>query len=148
MLKTYQIAMEDPIVVYDSTYQTLLHYPGLAFYEEIWKTESDDLTDDLYKEDFLKLIQTGFRIPFDKVLIDHRAFHFVISPELQIWHNTHIFAVSIQYIKGKTKVANLVTEDFCAQLSIEQTFDEVDNNTPFEARYFSDREEALGWLFR
>jgi hypothetical protein len=95
--------MEDPLVVYDSTYQTLLHYPSLAFYEEIWKAERDDLTDDLDKEDFLKLIQTGFRIPFDKVLIGHRTFHFVISLELQIWHNTHTFAVSIQYIKGKQK---------------------------------------------
>ncbi|TAH21208.1 MAG: hypothetical protein EAZ08_04205 [Cytophagales bacterium] len=135
-------------IIYDSQYQTLLYHTESGIFEEIWKEGSRELTDELYQEDFLKLIKVGFRIPFNKVLIDHREFHFTISPELQTWHLENIFSVSIQYVTGKTKVANLVTPDFYAQLSIEQTFEEVKTDKFIDFLYFDDRIAAVRWLLK
>lgn len=135
------------IIIYDSSFQTLLYHEDIALYEEIWKEESKNLTNDLYKEDFLHLIKVGFLIPFDKVLIDHRQFYFTISPELQTWHLENIFSVTAQNIKGKVKVANIVTEDIYVQLSIEQTFDEFPDDSILQALYFSSKKAALDWLY-
>jgi hypothetical protein len=138
--------MENIMIIYDSAYQKLLYHKEIEAFEEIWKAESENLTDELYKEDFLALIEVGFRIPFNKVLIDHREFRFVITPELQIWHVENIFSISAQYVKGKTKVANLVSSDFFSQLSIEQTFDESTDTELFVSKYFQSREDAVKWL--
>lgn len=136
-------------IIYDSAYQTLLYHKDSEFFEEIWKEASVELTDELYKEDFLKLIEVGFHIPFNKVLIDHRHFYFTISPQLQAWHLENIFSISIQYISGKTRVANLVAPNFYAQLSIEQTFEELKlEEGIFESLYFDDRTAAVRWLLK
>lgn len=107
-----------------------------------WKEDSINLEDAEFmaiNEKYLELIQAHKLTAF---FIDTRKFLYTISPEIQDWVGENILSKLPEL--GVKRLAFLMSEEFIAQLSIEQTMDNLGENC--QMRYFDNKEEALTWL--
>lgn len=116
----------------------------------IWFESSEQMQDEDYKQTMsLYLERYNEKVPenleFLPALIDTRKFLFGIIPELQEWTNTEIYPY-FKINSSKSKVAFLASEDFIAQLSLEQTTDEEYSQEAMNIRHFAHEKEALKWL--
>ena len=110
--------------VYRSIYQTFILFTNESLLVEIWNPISDDMTDELYKQEYLKVRETlqPFIGQYDKLLIDAREFQYPVSPELQQWHNTNIL-----YALGNEQtiqIAIIKSNSPLVQYALEQTLEE------------------------
>lgn len=131
--------------IYESKYQRVLYNPELSIFEEIWLPESEYMNDDIYKQEFRDILKAAqpYRGKTDKIFIDAVNAMYVVSPELQEWHNQNVFAKLIEM--GVTRFAVLLSKDLFTQVSYEQTFEEAED-AGFLIEYFDDREQARRWL--
>lgn len=131
-------------LVYQSKHQTVAIDEEKGIFFHIWNKSSEQITEEQYKEEIIALGLAAGRhqIP-PKGLINLTNFLFVISPEMQEWHNKNIF----QPEGGYTHMAIVATPDFITSLSVEQTFEDgAEVDLDFETRFFSQEAEALDWL--
>ncbi len=77
------------------------------------------------------------------VLGDMIEFGFVITPDIQEWINENLFTVYQEI--GFKKIAILLSKEFIASLSIEQTMDE-DSSKSFKTAFFDNAKTAQAWL--
>jgi hypothetical protein len=82
-------------------------------------------------------------MPVKCFFLDTVNFFFPIEPTLQIWVAETILPKIAE--AGCKKIAFLTSEDFVAQLSVEQTMEERDDLS-FQVRYFLSESEAFSWL--
>lgn len=78
-----------------------------------------------------------------KQLIDYSDFSQAISPEMQKWINENLIYPAIK--AGLVKNAIIISKDKLAQISVEQTMDELHGLKVFN-KYFDNAEEAINWL--
>ncbi len=109
----------------------------------IWKEKSEEMDEERFKEINLLYLEYIEKYDVKGFMIDTGKFLFVISPELQTWVVENI--ISNLSIKGLRKLAMLTSEEFIAQLSIEQTMEEAPE-LHFSLAYFSEEEEANKWI--
>lgn len=137
--------------VYRSIYQTFILFTKESLLVEIWNASSDDMTDELYKQEYLKVreILQPFTDQYDKLLIDARKFQYPVSPELQQWHNTNILYT---LGNGQTiQIAIIKSNSPLTQYALEQTLEEnkLANNNLEESEYiklFEFGSDATQWL--
>ena len=70
-------------------------------------------------------------------------FRFPITPEIQAWVDENLFSVYREI--GFEQIAILLSEEFIASLSIEQTMDSAGDNG-FQTAFFDNEEAAKRWL--
>jgi hypothetical protein len=107
-----------------------------------WKEGSVNLLDVEFmeiNEKYLELIEAHKLKSF---FIDTRKFYYTIDPEMQAWVGENILSKLPGL--GIKRLAFLMSEEFIAQLSIEQTMDNLGESC--QMRYFDDREEAIEWV--
>jgi len=107
-----------------------------------WKEDSASLKDVDFmaiNEQYLELIKEHNLTAF---FIDTRKFYYTISLEIQGWVGENILSKLPEL--GVKRLAFLMSEEFIAQLSIEQTMENLGENC--QMRYFDDKEEALIWV--
>ncbi len=78
-----------------------------------------------------------------KELVDTKEFLYAIAPEQQDWVNENVFTIYIE--EGLSKAAFVSSEDFIAQLSLEQAMDETKGKYLIK-QYFSSEKAARKWL--
>ncbi|HAI75349.1 MAG TPA: hypothetical protein DCM08_03805 [Microscillaceae bacterium] len=114
----------------------------------VWKDQTATMSNDQYKELFEQIAGLLELHKPDHWLGDIRKFGFFVIPELQEWIATAIMPRFIQ--AGLKKMAMLASENFIAQLSIEQTTDEMEKNSqeasPLQVRYFDNDQAAQDWF--
>ncbi|HAS41685.1 MAG TPA: hypothetical protein DCS93_14480 [Microscillaceae bacterium] len=133
--------------VYRSPYQTFILFASEALLVEVWNETSDDLTDEIYKQEYLKVVEALFPIAdqYDQLLIDARNFQYPVSPTLQQWHSEHILSKFNQ--KTETRIAIVKSESPLAQYALEQTLEENDLTEEKEKiKLFDQMNEASQWL--
>ncbi len=109
----------------------------------VFNAQTEFMTADGYIDElktFIQLIEEHKPI---KVLGDMIDFKFMITPDIQAWVAEHLFTVYEEI--GFQKIAILLSEEFIAGLSIEQTMDEGNQNS-FQTSYFDNAEDAMKWL--
>ncbi|EAY29609.1 hypothetical protein [Microscilla marina] len=132
--------------IYRSTYQTFVLFAKEALLIEIWNSASEDLNDEIYKKEFLLTneVLAPYFDKIDKVLIDARNFEYPISPNLQDWHNQHVFA---RIKSGSIAKSALVTsKHILVQVSMEQTFDALETAPHQTIKVFDQVAQASQWL--
>jgi hypothetical protein len=110
-----------------------------------WTSESLKISEDFFKNINRKYIEIAEKKPVKSFYIDTKDFQYTIRPEIQEWVASEVLPRLIGL--GLRKVAFLQSEDFVAQLSVEQTMSECDD-LPFQVIYFSNEGDALAWLNR
>ncbi|EAY30559.1 hypothetical protein [Microscilla marina] len=102
-----------------------------------WKPNTLHLTIDQYKEEILAVRQVFINhYPFACNLSLNQDFHFVIDPATQEWMAQQLN----DYLPPKSAV--VVAAEFVAQLSIEQTVQDMET----AVKYFDNEPEAREWL--
>lgn len=132
--------------VYRSAYQTFIFFAKEALLVEIWNNSSDDMTDEIYKQEFLSVneVLLPYANRVDKVLIDARLFQYPMSPDLQVWHNENVF--ERMKVGNVTKNALVISNSTLAQISMEQTFAESAQKSNKELKLFNEIGKASKWL--
>lgn len=140
-----QINFCSMITIYQSPYQKILFNPEYQIFEQIWLPESEFMNDDIYKKEFRDILNAteAYKGKSNKIFIDSLNALYVVSPELQEWHNEHVFSRLIEM--GIKRFAVLLSRDLFTQVSYEQTFEEAEN-AGFQIEYFDDRAKAYAWL--
>lgn len=131
----------------DNIFFTARYNSEFHLVEHVWHKESERMSEEEYKQNFLAMIDN---LPENctpkRYLLDHRDFLFSIVPELQEWHDKNVFAKAqtVDADFKTSKIAIVTTDDFVAQLSIEQAMKEgeLTENT----RYFDNEVAAHEWL--
>jgi len=107
-----------------------------------WLPMSKDISEEYFKDTNWLYVQLCEHHELSSFLLDTTSFGFTISPTVQIWVAENILPKLSK--GGMKKVAFLVSTDFIAQLSIEQTMEE--KVLDFLVSYFDQQSEALAWL--
>lgn len=106
--------------------------------------ESSEMTTEEYISELEALIEMVKKYKPQKMFGDMSKFQYSITPTTQKWIVENLFPVyqSVDF----EKMAIILSEEFYAQLSIQQTMEE-DNTESFETQYFNSEETAREWLF-
>jgi len=137
------------ILIYESQFQKDFFEKEKKRIYVFEQPATEYFTESTFKNEMLTVTDMTaefFRKNSDKpqqMFIDMREFRFVVSPELQEWHAKTNFTKYLEM--GISQVAILVSQDFFAKISVEQSFEEniVANSI---IQYFEDENEALAWL--
>lgn len=116
--------------------------------EMVFFPESVDMEEDDYKEIVIKAnesVATFLENKVDKYLYNYVDFNYILSPEIQEWYAKNS---KIVYMNN-SKIASVMSEDFVANLSIEQIIQEYDDKKglKFTRKYSDNLQEAKKWLF-
>lgn len=130
--------------IYDSNYQSYKLNQEQNYLIAHWTLESERMRDQDFKDEMEVEIEFVKKFNIKYYLIDTLNFRFIINPELQSWTDEYV-NVKLDEL-GLKKLAYVVSEDYIAQLSIQQTMNEsVKNN--YKTQFFTSMQEAENWLF-
>lgn len=129
--------------LYDSEYQEIHLDQKNGILKNSWKQLSDQMEDEDYKKELLNLKIFVEKYRPEKQLINTKEFGYTIGPQMQQWTDDHINEPHLKF--GVQKAAFIMSEEIFAQVSVEQTMEEL-QGLNFEIRYFKDENEAISWL--
>ncbi|WP_448519654.1 hypothetical protein [Rhodoflexus sp.] len=104
---------------------------------------TEDVTDELYKAEFIRYKNFVLEKRPDKIFADGVNSIRTISPELQQWTN-ELLSEPYREVNLK-KMAVLLSKDFYTALSVQQTIEE-DINAGYKTLFFEDEAKAFEWL--
>ena len=109
----------------------------------IWKPETENMeTEDMLIE-VLKICELIVLQKPKSIFADDRKKTHIYTVEEQEWVAQNFGKSCIKVNLEKFAILN--SEELVAELSIEQTLDEI-KNAPFQKRFFSTEKEAVNWL--
>ena len=123
-------------LVYESHFQRISFSEDDLIFEVKW-ANTQELEDDIYREEVESQLQTFEEHQGKDLLIDTSTFEFGIVPEIQEWAVENVFPRAQKV--GITHTAILVSNDFISQLAVEQSMDE-DVNVITIQEFFNDKE--------
>ncbi len=112
----------------------------------IWLETTKDMNNEEFKEEMHKLVEIIKEKNIKFILSVTKDLNFPITPELQNWV---LEFIAPQFTEAKIeKQAMIIPKELIAQLSIEQTIDDVESSKhSHQSKLFSDIEEAKKWFF-
>ena len=119
--------------IYESPFLLLEFFEEHKLIEMTWLSETKNMTNEQYKEEFLKYLDIILELRPNKIITDATETQFVASIELQEWTNQTIFVPSLEI--GLNKAAFVVTKEIIIQVSIEQVMEE-EEGAKFTTKYF------------
>lgn len=131
------------MIIYQSEYITIQYSEEEKLLERHWKPSSAEMNDEQFQHEMLQVLEGIKEHTPLYVLGDTKNFLYVILPDMQIWLDAQVYSQFGHH--GVQKMAFVNSEDFYAQLSVEQSIGESNKN--YEVRYCSSEEEARAWLF-
>ncbi len=128
-------------LLHQSKYISISFLPQGRIIKAVWTTATQEMEDADFQESIQHIWQNVRNKKPVGFLGDTRLFFFVVSIHLQTWYGENI---GDTFGTGTNKIAMLVTSEFIAQVSIEQTIEE--DKSAVKTRYFDEEEKALTWL--
>lgn len=111
--------------------------------ETIWLSTTSLMIDERCKECFVTINDFMKKFKPTKVINNTAKMDFSIHPEFQEWIDQLITPTTIEV--GLKKMAFVMSENFTAQVGIEQAIEEM-TNPIFTTRYFGSIAEAKTWI--
>lgn len=130
-------------VVTSEKFWDILYNSELEVFEVYWKDAHEDIEEELFKQYLFNFLEISKKYQAKGFITDTRAYHYVMPPELQAWHDAFIIPRYIEL--GFEKIVFILSQDnFIASLSVEQTFEEEKAQAQDFTVHFTDNlEEAL-----
>jgi hypothetical protein len=119
----------------------LKYWPEKAYFKYI-NFPNLDMEEDVFRKNMLDYAKLVEKYQPKLLLLDTSQGQFTINPALQEWVAREI-APRTTCIK---KIANLLSNDVFALVSVEQMMEEKEIADFYEIRYFDNAEEAEKWL--
>ncbi|NJL11628.1 MAG: STAS/SEC14 domain-containing protein [Microscillaceae bacterium] len=123
-------------------FQVCWEAPQELFYY-VFNEQTSDMCAEEYIDELRAFIRLVKKYQPRYVLGDMVDFGFVITPDIQEWVNENLFTVYQEI--GFKKIAILMSKEFVASLSIEQTMEENRSNS-FQTAFFENEKMARAWL--
>ena len=133
--------------LFQDVYKTVSYDASKSYLLVRWHENTVLMDEAGYKEIMLTYREIIEKFHPDYVIIDTRKFYFTIAPEVQEWTNQHINA----YLEEKVPVRKagfICSAEFFAQLSLEQTINDTQEEQRNKIAFFEDEDKALDWLFQ
>lgn len=129
--------------IYESDFQRYKIDKESNFLQADWFEKSTEMSDQDFKDEMEKELEYVEKFQIKHYLIDTLNFRFIINPDLQTWADVYVNTKLDKL--GLKKLAYIVSQDYIAQLSINQTMSEsVKQN--YQTSFFASIEEAKAWL--
>ena len=129
--------------LYKDKYVTFSYDSTTKIMYEHWTPLTEDMGTDEVKELMKKLV-SFFEIYQPLYYFSYAVdFKYFVSVEMQTWIDNLVTPVALKC--GMKKIARIMSEDFIAQLSLEQFVDEK-NQSLIENKFFDNTEDALIWI--
>lgn len=128
-------------LLHQNKFVKILYFPEIEQIEHHWSSKSYEMSEEDFKKEQLIYLEFAQHFKPKRGLVNSRDFKFTIDPQLQDWMNEHLHPYYEEL--GLIKAAFLMPEDFFAQFSIEQIFEDY---RPFQVMYFDKEESARNWL--
>ncbi len=110
-----------------------------------WLPTTNGMTQDDFKQEVTLRLNTVREYGISKLVADDREFNYTVTPVVQEW-----VADSFKRILGDLNLkrhAIVVPEGFFAQISVEQTFEEVEQKKmTYQVKHFSNLNMANNWV--
>ena len=130
--------------IYNSEYQTINFDKSKSILSKSWTSKTEDFDEKTFSAEVDKIVECAEKYKAKHILDDTRNFSFTIPIALQSWVDNEVFPLFIA--AGLKKYAIIVSKEFIAQLSIEQTMEGETGSQSFEVKYFDNIEEANNWI--
>ncbi len=130
-------------ILYQSTYFLISFDAQNHFLHYIFNENTSQMTNEEYIKELKIFISLVQQYQPQKNLGNMLSFFFIIIPEIQEWINENLFP--LYQTVGLKKLAILLSKEFIAALSIEQTMHDNDIKT-FKTLFFDNEREAKIWL--
>ena len=114
-----------------------------SYFEERWKEETKDATDEDYMQYQLEKVEVAKKCMPEIFLCDTRDFSYLITNEMQEW--TDAIVMGLWDNSPLKKLAFLTSKEIFSQVSIELAMSE--NTHSYPIHYFDTEKEAIEWLF-
>ncbi len=128
-------------LIYQSDYKKTFYDDKLSLITNIWTDK--DMNDEIFQEEISIWVELIEAYRPKNLIADTQLFVFTIGLEMQEWTSQKVFPRIVS--SGVKKFAVIVSQELIAQLSIEQTMEEV-NPDVLQNRYFASIEEAKQWF--
>lgn len=131
--------------VYKSPYITISIDQSRSVIKFIWSENAsyEKMPDDIFRIEVLKQTELIEKYEVKYVLIETLNFTFTISLTTQTWIDEEIYPKWAK--SGVKKIALTTSQEFIAQLSIEQAIDE-NSSKEMVSQFFENESKALEWL--
>ncbi|MCC5946184.1 MAG: hypothetical protein JJT94_14735 [Bernardetiaceae bacterium] len=131
--------------IYESASLNLYFNNDTAIIKMEWTDASEGLDAEGFKTEMLNYINHATDKNAKAVLTDARHYAFPITPDVQEYIVENILTRYDEI--GMKKQAFVVSSDFIAQLSIEQTISDGEaSNLKFKTAYFETEKQATDWI--
>lgn len=130
--------------LFENNYITYLLDEDNHIFEEIFLSQSQDMSEEEYKHLTEKMAELLCIHKPKAIYADMRKLFYSISVELQTWADEVLGKAIIE--NKITKSAIVASEDFMAQVALELVVDEDNIKTGTEVKFFDSEAEARNWL--
>lgn len=133
------------LTLHSDKYLDVFYESNQKLIEFYWKKATEEMTEAEYRMVMSDLVdEVSDNIgSLKQLLLDNRDFLFVMSPKLQKWQARKVFKKVTEF--GVKKCAIIMSHDFVAQFSIEQTIEE-DERTHMITRYFDSVDDSYNFV--
>jgi len=113
----------------------------------IWLKATKDMDEKEFKEEMLNLADLILKYKAVYLLSDTKELGFPIIPEIQKWIVQNI---APKFVEAKLKKqAIIILNELYAQVSMEQTIDDVnEKKLDMQAKFFDNHDDAKIWIFK
>lgn len=131
------------MLLHESIYFSVVWDEANEMFEYVFNEKTVNMTVKQYVAELTVFINLVKKYKPKRVFGDMVNFMLAIPPDTQEWVNANLF--SVYHEIGFKKIAILLSEEFIASLSIQQTMEE-DKTHSFQTQFFDNKENAMAWL--
>jgi hypothetical protein len=131
-------------IISSDKYHQLYHYPEKSYFRFVNLPDNVEMTNEMFMammSNYAKLVEQYQPV---YLLLDSRLGAFPVPPSVQEWVAQNI-APRTMSIK---RIANLISADLFAQISVEQLMEEQEIANYYQVNYFQDQTLGENWLLR
>ena len=130
--------------VYKNKYIQIAYYSENKLIIANWTNETEIANKQDFKDWNIELVKQIEANESNVLLANTFNYKFIITPDLQEWSTTNVFAKMAK--AGIEKIAMLATNEMFSQVSLEQFVEEYKIGN-IVTKYFDDINNAKKWLF-
>ncbi len=129
--------------VSDTKYATITYNEDTDMIIHKWKYETIQMTQDSFREEMQRLVESFNKYKPKNVLVDQRDFMYTLLKDDQLWVDENVNKVLNEL--GCQKVAFVMSHDIMAKLTVDHTFEE-EHSSKLNTRFFEFYKDALEWF--
>ena len=133
-------------LVFSTPYIYIYHIEESNIMYSEWTEQASDMSKEEFKKHVLQIVEEGDRFGVKGYITNSRKGHFIMSSEVQKWHEEVVVPVLLgQNFRKLAFILPQKDDDFAAAVSLELTFSE-EKASEINTKFFKSVDEAIEWV--